>query len=1291
MSVTANQVVLENKHEIINMDKGKEFEEKNLSNHNLEKITNELSDCYYITILNLSNNKLKFVSDNLCYGCPKLKILNISDNLIDTISSNCFAKLINLEELNLSGNHLSLIAPRSFSNPSLSILNLSRNKIKSLNAEAFIELPNLSVLNLSSNTISEISVQSFSNLFNLTELNLSSNEIYVKNVSTQSVDKEIKKKRADKKVRTVIEECFKNLSKLKDLDLSVNNIEYLSESLFAHLVSLEKLNLSDNFIRNFHLDCFQKLEKLIWLNLSLNGINKKIDGLFSNCRLIEHLDISSNEIDSFSSDTFKGLVELKKLWANTNKLTSIEDNVFNDCSKLEVLKLFENEIKSLGQKCFSNLKNLTSLDLSDNKLNELPSSILNGCTCLKSLYLNKNGISKMSDKWFGTKLEDLTTLMLNKNKLFELDENFFTKCPRLSTLGLMGNELKNLKEKWFLNLNELTDLDLSRNSIVSISDRNFSNLKSLKFLNLSVNEIRQLPNIFENNNISENIHQINLSENQIEKVPKDLVNCVKNFSSLEKIDLAVNRINLNQKIFNINNSKYKKTMKKWDMRFNSNIYDQNLNYECLFKIVNIDKDKRYSSLVAQKSDDSASLYLLRSKIIGFESQLYLIYTNKSDNNLEHFDNAMEKIKYRNWSLLDYLLFCVDFSSKYIISLKKIVENKLELNQNSFNYEFRFFTAESIGFMCERNEISLFEAFFPMETYVKFINSKETKIQMNKSDLALIKKYISNDLEFYQNIDYVKAFENIINNENQNMAIHLLVIMKFATVKYGLESLHNVEVFNDKFLDVFLPKIFGLNWESFIFTLLDFCKEDDFLKLLKIPTYSDSNGNEKKKNKVHTTEDQIEKKDSEKLIVAESKQTKKLEIENQINSNFLKLIAESGKGEILRHETVQNLIQDEWTKIPFMIYYINLFFYLIYLVFYSIYIELYKNPEESVLKEISKYFPFAITIYFLLLELIQFIYSIKTGKILVYFTSFKNIFEITNFIVAVVTIFLDPSIEAKSNIFSVSILLSYFVLLFRMDKLWKIGKYVGVIGNIVQRAIGLLVIVFIFLISFTISFRNRSISLSQREDSAMTLFNASFETSLYRSLLMSLGNLEIDGMAISSINEYTFINFLIYGLYLILIPILLINIFTGITIDELQNLLNHFEEERALTKIEYILKIKNLKRIKVFGLILNKLEYFIVLIKNFRHGFGEKCKNSKVLKKIIGKYHEQQSRTISEENKKDSQEATLRSIEKMFVDFLVEIRQVNFQVDKANEKIKILQSELQKTNDKLSDLQNSLVH
>jgi len=132
------------------------------------------------------------------------------------------------------------------------------------------------------------------------------------------------------------------------------------------------------------------LSELKKLTFSYNNIEIFQDRCFANQNKLIHLNLSSNKIKKISSETFFGLKSLTTLSIGLNRISEIEDDCFKHLNNLESLSLSFNQIVKINKNTFSKLDQLIDLRLNFNKINEIHDDSFNNLTNLKNLYLYKN-------------------------------------------------------------------------------------------------------------------------------------------------------------------------------------------------------------------------------------------------------------------------------------------------------------------------------------------------------------------------------------------------------------------------------------------------------------------------------------------------------------------------------------------------------------------------------------------------------------------------------------------------------------------------------------------------------------------------------------------------------------------------------------------------------------------------------------------------------------------------------------------------------------------------------------
>ncbi len=144
------------------------------------------------------------------------------------------------------------------------------------------------------------------------------------------------------------------------------------------------------------------------------------------------------------------------------------------------------------------------------------------------------------------------------------------------------------------------------------------------------------------------------------------------------------------------------------------------------------------------------------------------------------------------------------------------------------------------------------------------------------------------------------------------------------------------------------------------------------------------------------------------------------------------------------------------------------------------------------------------------------------------------------------------IEICSILYTFINLLNFLICLLNMEKIQKkIGIYVIAFGRAVKQSLGLLPILSILLAGFSFSFYLRSLV-----DSDLSYFNSStpFVAFITKPLTLMVGDYQSDKMGVGfeeTKPSYSyFFNSFIYIMFVYLICILFLNLFTGIAIGEL---------------------------------------------------------------------------------------------------------------------------------------------
>ncbi|XP_017781049.1 PREDICTED: protein slit [Nicrophorus vespilloides] len=306
-------------------------------------------------------------------------------------------------------------------------------------------------------------------------------------------------------------------------DLQGNNLTVIYDTDFQDLSKLRILQLTDNQIHTIERDAFQDLVALERLRLNGNNIRHIPDDSFSTMVHLLRLDLSHNKIAVIGKKTLRGISVIKHLQLDNNHVTCIDDQALRSFKDLEILTLNNNNLTWIGKDMFSNMFRLRTLRLSDNLLH---------CDCQLSWlarYL-KHSPRLAQYTWCHSpghlKGQSVSELLEQEFKCTGLVERALTgecisepQCPHpcrcadgivdcrgkalgkvpdhlpdgTTELRLEQNEITEIPQKAFSAHKRLQRIDLSTNKINKIASDAFRGLKALKSLVLYGNKIKDLP------------------------------------------------------------------------------------------------------------------------------------------------------------------------------------------------------------------------------------------------------------------------------------------------------------------------------------------------------------------------------------------------------------------------------------------------------------------------------------------------------------------------------------------------------------------------------------------------------------------------------------------------------------------------------------------------------------------------------------------------------------------------------------------------------------------------------
>ncbi|KAI9384069.1 hypothetical protein POPTR_012G019850v4, partial [Populus trichocarpa] len=287
-----------------------------------------------------------------------------------------------------------------------------------------------------------------------------------------------------------------NLTQLRMLDLSHNNLSGEIPSSFENLSNLESLYLFSNLFNGTIPSFLFALPSLGYLDLHNNHFIGHISEFQHNS--LEYLDLSNNHFHGpVPSSIFKQEYLEVLILASNNKLTGEISYSICKLKYLEILDLSNNSLSGSIPQCLSNFSNTLSilhlgmnnlqgtislafsegnslgyLSLNDNELEgEIPSSIIN-CTMLEVLDLGNNKI-KDTFPHFLERLPKLQVLVLKSNKLqgSVKDPTTYNSFSKLQIFDISSNNLSGPLPTGFFN--SLEAMMTSNQNMIYMTSNNY--------------------------------------------------------------------------------------------------------------------------------------------------------------------------------------------------------------------------------------------------------------------------------------------------------------------------------------------------------------------------------------------------------------------------------------------------------------------------------------------------------------------------------------------------------------------------------------------------------------------------------------------------------------------------------------------------------------------------------------------------------------------------------------------------------------------------------------------------
>ncbi|KAK6975105.1 adenylate cyclase [Favolaschia claudopus] len=504
--------------------------------------------------------------------------LRLSRNPLNDIPGDFMQSCTALSELYLSHTFLKKVPPSIRLGATLTLLDLSSNRLASLNDAGLDELPRLATLNLQNNRLERLLDVFPPSLLNL---NVSNNKF---GVFPLSITKLPNLSRLDISFNSIRElpQAIGRLTRLTKLVVVGNRISGLPDE-FRSLVALDELDCRRNQITDLEPACqlpelavlsadhnnLHTLPRSIGpmlhgLNVSHNHITELVVGSSSYSFALTCLDISNAKISVLSDITVSRLPQLRTLKLDRNSLRGLPD-ALGDLKWLETLSCADNSLSGIPE-TLGKLQKLESLDLHNNSITELPQSLWN-CASLSRANFTSNLLAVLHDP--PSDVEDSPTIPVAKLPSPTFAPRRPSVVPRLDlpplahsleVLNLAENSLTDEMLPPLMIFKELRVLNLSLNDIQELPSNFFHDLTLLEEIYLSGNRLTHFPG--EDLPRLERLSTLFLNGNHLQHLPHELGQV----NSLSLFDVGNNLLK-----YNINNIDY-----DWNWNFNKNLVYLNL-------------------------------------------------------------------------------------------------------------------------------------------------------------------------------------------------------------------------------------------------------------------------------------------------------------------------------------------------------------------------------------------------------------------------------------------------------------------------------------------------------------------------------------------------------------------------------------------------------------------------------------------------------------------------------------------------------------------------------------------
>ncbi|KAF2883601.1 hypothetical protein ILUMI_22568 [Ignelater luminosus] len=330
--------------------------------------------------LKMNKCNLTYISYDAFKFQTNLKTLELADNMLTSLDwPRVFESLVRLEYLDLRNSSVTNIQENSFNNNNyLRTLILAENKLTGFDVASTLgqKLYELDTLDLSFCSLDKpLSEDAFSNTTKLRVLNLSGNSLFASDLLVALAPLVgLQKLGLSNCGLSRLPDTFHKFKSLQELDISHNPLNDVFIKLIAPIDTLEYLNMGYSNLSYISATTFSQMTNMKRLVLSGNDLNNLEAGLFGGLKRLESLELNNcglrrplNATLFFNNLTYHDLKELQL--AGNPLQVSPELPLFpKKLSRLEVVDLNNCNLSFLPTVAFFYCRNIARLSLLGNHL-----------------------------------------------------------------------------------------------------------------------------------------------------------------------------------------------------------------------------------------------------------------------------------------------------------------------------------------------------------------------------------------------------------------------------------------------------------------------------------------------------------------------------------------------------------------------------------------------------------------------------------------------------------------------------------------------------------------------------------------------------------------------------------------------------------------------------------------------------------------------------------------------------------------------------------------------------------